>query len=212
MLIVKVYRDLNLLNKAVMLKSITCKYSVGYWFAPINFLKVLSCCIIFCIFGCSGEIPEPLPTEERAVARERLERERRGESDESTLLGDLIGNIGGSSGNFQGPTIGVNAHLWKASLDTLSFMPLASADPFGGIIITEWYTSSDSPTEKFKIIVYITGMQLKVDALKIKVFKKIKNETGDWLDQPANLELSVKIENSVLTKAREYKIISTENK
>ena len=195
-----------------MLKSITCKYSVGYWFATINFLKVLSCCIIFCIFGCSGEIPEPLPTEERAVARDREERERRGEDSESNLLGDLIGNIGGSSGNFQGPSIGVNAHLWKASLDTLSFMPLASADPFGGIIITEWYASSDSPNEKFKIIVYITGMQLKVDALKIKVFKKIKNETGDWLDQPANLELSVKIENSVLTKAREYKIISTENK
>ena len=212
MLIVKVYRDLNLLNKAVKLKSITCKYSVGYWFAPINFLKVLSCCIIFCIFGCSGEIPEPLPTEERAVARDREERERRGEDSESNLLGDLIGNIGGSSGNFQGPSIGVNAHLWKASLDTLSFMPLASADPFGGIIITEWYASSDSPNEKFKIIVYITGMQLKVDALKIKVFKKIKNETGDWIDQPANEELSIKIENSVLTKAREYKIISTENK
>ena len=112
-----------------------------------------------------------MPTEERAVARDREERERRGEDSESNLLGDLIGNIGGSSGNFQGPSIGVNAHLWKASLDTLSFMPLASADPFGGIIITEWYASSDSPNEKFKIIVYITGMQLKVDALKIKVFK-----------------------------------------
>ena len=194
-----------------MLKSITCKYSFGYWFAPINFSKVLSCCIIFCIFGCSGEIPEPLPTEERAVARERLERERRGESEDTTLLGDLFGGIG-ISGGVPGPAIGVNAHLWKASLDTLSFMPLASADPFGGIIITEWYTSSDSPTEKFKIIVYITGMELKVDALKIKVFKKIKNETGDWIDQSANLELSMKIENSVLTKAREYKIIRTENK
>ena len=193
-----------------MLKSITCKYSVGYWFAPINFSKVLSCFIIFCIFGCSGEIPEPVITEDRAVAREREERERRGEED-TNLLGDLFGGIG-SSGGVQGPAIGVNAHLWKASLDTLSFMPLASADPFGGIIITEWYASSDSPNEKFKIIVYITGMQLKVDALKIKVFKKIKNETGDWIDQSANLELSMKIENSVLTKAREYKIISTENK
>ena len=212
MLIVEVYRDLNLLYKAVMLKSITCKYSFGYWFTPINFLKILSFCIIFCIFGCSGEIPEPLITEDRAVAREREERERRGEEEDSNLIGDLIGNIGGSAGNFQGPAIGVNAHLWKASLDTISFMPLASADPFGGIIITEWYTSSDSPTEKFKIIVYITGMQLKVDALNIKVFKKIKNETGDWIDQPANTELSMKIENSVLTKAREYKIISTENK
>ena len=211
MLIVEVYRDLNLLYKAAMLKSITCKYCVGNWFIPINFSKVLSCCIIFCIFGCSGEIPEPLPTEERAVAREREERERRGETEDTNLLGDLFAGIG-SSGGVQGPAIGVNAHLWKASLDTLSFMPLASADPFGGIIITEWYTSSDSPAEKFKIIVYITGMQLKVDALKIKVFKKIKNETGDWIDQPANQELSVKIENSVLTKAREYKIISTENK
>ena len=127
--------------------------------------------IIFCIFGCSGEIPEPVITEDRAVAREREERERRGEED-TNLLGYLFSGIG-SSGGVQGPAIGINAHLWKASLDTLSFMPLASADPFGGIIITEWYTSSDSPTEKFKIIDYITGMQLKVDALKIKVFKKI---------------------------------------
>ena len=119
------------------------------------------------------------------------------------LTGDLFGAKGGGGG---GVGIGVNIHLWKASLDTLSFMPLSSADPFGGIIITDWYSNTGSAEEKFKIIAYITGMELRVDALKITIFKKIRDENGDWIDQTTSKDMAIRIENSVFTKAKEYRI------
>ena len=71
---------------------------------------------------------------------------------------------GGGSG------IGVNSFLWRATLDTLSFMPLNSADPFGGVIITDWYTPPESSDERFKLTAYILGTALRSDAIKVSVF------------------------------------------
>ena len=111
----------------------------------------------------------------------------------------------------QGPAgIGVNAYLWRATLETLSFMPLSSADPFGGVIVTDWYSKKEAPNEKYKIVAYIIGTQLRVDALKINVFKKIKNENGDWIDQESHSEMSLNIEDSILTKAKQYKMANIE--
>ena len=69
-------------------------------------------------------------------------------------------------------TLGVNSYLWHASLDTLSFMPLASADPFGGVIITDWYSAPDAPNERLKVTIYILDRSLRADGLKIAVFRQ----------------------------------------
>ena len=74
--------------------------------------------------------------------------------------------------------IGVNAYLWRASLDTLAFMPLASADPYGGVIITDWYVNPEKPDERFKCTVYILDTRLRGDGLKVSVSKEVSNGQG----------------------------------
>ena len=75
-------------------------------------------------------------------------------------------------------SIGVNGYLWRATLDTLSFMPLASADPYGGVVITDWYTNPEKPDERFKCTVYILDARLRADGLNVAVFKQHKNAAG----------------------------------
>ena len=78
------------------------------------------------------------------------------------------GGGGGNSGGGQAAAgIAVNSYLWRASLDTLNFMPLASADPFGGVIITDWHSEASSPDERFKATVYILDTRLRADALNV---------------------------------------------
>ena len=96
--------------------------------------------------------------------------------------------------------IGVNSYLWKASLDVLSFMPLASADPFGGVIITDWHQTV--PTERFKMNVLILTKTLRADGLKVTVFKQVLNKKGQWVDAPLSADAAVQTENAILTKAR----------
>ena len=81
-------------------------------------------------------------------------------------------------------TLGVNSYLWHASLDTLSFMPLASADPFGGVIITDWYVAPNAPDERLKVTIYILDRNLRADGLKVVVFRQTRNGAV-WTDAPA---------------------------
>ncbi|HVN00384.1 MAG TPA: DUF3576 domain-containing protein [Caulobacteraceae bacterium] len=102
--------------------------------------------------------------------------------------------------------IGVNSYLWRAALDTLAFMPLASADPYGGVIITDWYINPEKPDERFKCTVYILDTRLRGDALKVTVFKEVSNGQGGWVtSQPAD-QTSVDIENAILTRARQLRV------
>ena len=105
----------------------------------------------------------------------------------------------GSSG------IGVNSHLWRASLDTISFMPLASADPFGGVIITDWYSDPQKPTERFKLNVFITDKQLVSTGVDVKVFRQVQQGSA-WVDAQTNEELATKLEDSILTRARQLRV------
>lgn len=139
-------------------------------------------------------------------ARDRL-RERYG-----TILGDPTGEYliastrpqaeeedGGTSG------IGVNSFLWRASLDTLSFLPLGNADPFGGIINYDWYAPPEAPDERFKVTVYITDTRLRADALNVAVLRETRS--GDqW--QSASVEGPVprELEDKILTRARELRV------
>ena len=100
--------------------------------------------------------------------------------------------------------IGVNAYLWRGALDTLSFMPLASADPFGGVIITDWYTAPDAPNERFKATAYVLGRELRADAVRISVFHQIL-KAGQWVDSPVTQATQTELEDKVLTRARELR-------
>jgi hypothetical protein len=102
-------------------------------------------------------------------------------------------------------TLGVNSYLWHASLDTLSFLPLVSADPFGGVIISEWYVAPTSPDERLKVTVYIMDRALRADGLKVVVFRQTKNGTA-WQDAQPSPDTAHKLEDSILTRARELRL------
>ena len=102
--------------------------------------------------------------------------------------------------------IGVNSYLWRATLDTLAFMPLASADPYGGVVITDWYTNPEKPDERFKCTVYILDTRLRGDALKVTVFKEVSNGAGGWVPSQASDQTGVDIENAILTRARQLRL------
>ena len=120
--------------------------------------------------------------------------------------------LGGGSGPKQvnnpdsAVSIGVNGYLWRATLDTLSFMPLASADPYGGVVITDWYINPEKPDERFKCTVYILDARLRADGLNVAVFKQNKNAGGDWIDAPSTSQTETDIENSILTRARQLRL------
>lgn len=107
-------------------------------------------------------------------------------------------------------TLGVNSYLWHASLDTLAFMPLASADPFGGVIITDWYSSPDDSNERMKVTVYILDRRLRADGLKIAVFRQTRSGTA-WTDATVNPDTAVRLEDAILTRARELRLASENN-
>ena len=102
-------------------------------------------------------------------------------------------------------TLGVNSYLWHASLDTLSFMPLASADPFGGVIITDWYSAPENPNERMKVTVYILDRRLRADGLRVAVFRQARSADG-WVDAQVNPDTATKLEDSILTRARELRL------
>jgi hypothetical protein len=102
--------------------------------------------------------------------------------------------------------VAVNAFLWRASLDTIAFMPLASADPFGGVIISDWYAPQETPDERFKVNVYILGRMLRADGLKVSVFKQTRDAQGRWNDAAVGPEVAAEFENAVLTQARELRL------
>ena len=112
---------------------------------------------------------------------------------------------GGKSANQNdggaGTGLGVNAYLWRGTLDTLSFMPLASADPFGGVVITDWYQPPASQGERFKATAYILGRQLRADGVKVSIFRQV-NQGGQWVDAVVNPSVATELENKVLERAR----------
>lgn len=101
--------------------------------------------------------------------------------------------------------IGVNSYLWRASLDTVSFMPLASADPFGGVIITDWYIAEEKPDERFKVNVFILDKQLRSNGVKVKVFRQVQ-KGGKWIDSAVADNTGPQMEDAILTRARQLRV------
>jgi hypothetical protein len=103
--------------------------------------------------------------------------------------------------------VAVNAYLWRASLDTINFIPLASADPFGGVIITDWYTPAETPNERMKVQVTILDRDLRADGVRVAVFKQQTSPRGGgWVDAQVDPRTNIDIENAILTRARQLRI------
>lgn len=119
--------------------------------------------------------------------------------------GGIFGGGGGGGGGRTEDGIGVNSYLWRASLDTLNFMPLQSADPFGGVIITDWYSAPTTPNERFKATVYILDTRLRADALNVSIFRQT-NGSGQWADASVDPDTEIQIENAILQRARELRL------
>ena len=144
----------------------------------------------------------------RPVADSEYNDYRTKGSERGKLGGDqgLVFGIGKGSGggNQDGAVLGVNAYLWRGALDTLAFMPLASADPFGGVIITDWYQPPSSTGERFKATAYILGRQLRADGVRVSIFRQVM-QNGQWTDAAVSQATTGEIENKVLARARELR-------
>lgn len=159
------------------------------------FLPILLGAITLIVYGCTqGE-----PVSETPVISSNIN------------IKDQNSGVFGSGGLFaddpyaDGRSIGVNSFLWRASLDTISFMPVGSADPFGGVIITDWYSASEAPNERFKLNIYILGRALRADGVRVAVFRQELSTQGGWRDVSIEDETATKIEDSILTRARQLR-------
>ena len=126
--------------------------------------------------------------------------------------GGLFGKKGGLdllNQNKQTASIGVgmpiNPYLWKASLETINFMPLSSADPFAGLIITDWY-SENNTNERCKINIFIRGIELKTSNLRVNSFCQTLSDTNNWISDETDIEVNAQIENAILNKAKKLKL------
>ncbi|MGH6612967.1 DUF3576 domain-containing protein [Sphingomonas sp.] len=101
-------------------------------------------------------------------------------------------------------TIGVNSYLWRASLDTLSFMPLLQTDSNGGVIVTDWYINPSAPTERVKVTVTILDQDLRADGLRVAALREV-NQNGQWIAAPVKAATVQKLEDAILTRARDLR-------
>jgi hypothetical protein len=128
--------------------------------------------------------------------------------EQGTLFGP--GGLFGSKADRKDDTgtgVAVNAYLWRASLDTINFIPLVSADPFGGVIITDWYTPAETPNERMKVQVTILDRELRADGVRVSVFKQqTAPKGGNWVDAQVDPRTNIDIENAILTRARQLRI------
>ncbi|QDK34197.1 MULTISPECIES: DUF3576 domain-containing protein [Sphingomonadaceae] len=101
-------------------------------------------------------------------------------------------------------TIGVNSYLWRASLDSLSFMPLLQSDSAGGVIVTDWYTNPKEPNERVKVTVMILDKDLRADALRVTAQREVASN-GAWAPAPVQAATVQKLEDIILTRARDLR-------
>ncbi|PZO81108.1 MAG: DUF3576 domain-containing protein [Sphingomonas hengshuiensis] len=114
------------------------------------------------------------------------------------------GRVAGDLAASKVTTIGVNSYLWRASLDTLSFMPLTQTDSNGGVIVTDWYVNPATPTERTKVTVTILDQDLRADALRVAALRQV-NQNGQWIEAPVAAATVQKLEDIILTRARDLR-------
>ncbi len=105
-----------------------------------------------------------------------------------------------------GQGIAVNAFLWRATLDTISFMPVSSADPFGGLVLTDWYSPAGAPDERFKLNVAILDKQLRADSVRVAVFHQTRSSRSEWQTAAVDPAMNGQLEELILTRARQLRV------
>ncbi len=156
----------------------------------------------------------PLYNPNVPAAQVYINKQENGDDNSFSVLTSLFGADNGKGGKGGGGGIAgvaVNSYLWHASLDTMSFMPIASADPFGGTIITDWYSPRGTPNERFKVNIFILNRELRADGVRVTVFRQVKDAGGQWADAPVDPKTNRDLENSILTRARQLRLSTASN-
>ena len=123
-------------------------------------------------------------------------------------LTGILDQTRGDSGSMNTVSMSVNAFLWRGALETIDFMPLSSADPIGGTIITDWYSTNNNQYERCKLNIFISGKKLSTENLKVTSFcQEYKDPT--WVNKEMDEENNIKIENAILNKAKKLRLQSS---
>jgi len=150
-----------------------------------------------CGLGSGEPPPAQVDPEEADMTRDR----------ERSTIGDLV--VFNREGGPAGQNLPVNKHLWRASLDTLRFLPLTSTDPFSGVIATDWASNPDTPDERYKVTVYVTEPALAARALNVAVFRERRVDDA-WSPSPVSDATPRRLEDAILTRARQMRVAELE--
>jgi hypothetical protein len=168
----------------------------------VSRVTLLALCAALALTGCGLLKQDEDTTYPKTEEDRRREKNGRMTGEEGLSIGGVSDKEKESSKN----PLGVNSFLWRATLDTLAFLPLASADPWGGVVLTDWYEDAQTPGERFKVNALILDRQLRADSLKISLFRQTKNKAGAWVDAPTDATTARKLEDTILTRARELRV------
>lgn len=159
--------------------------------------------LAFGIAGCDGAKPARELADRTLTDGSRTER--------MSTIGDMTAFNRATEGANGGAVL-INKHLWRATLDTLSFMPLMSTDPFSGVIATDWTTNADAPGERTKVSAFVTGLDLEARSLKVAIYREVKSPEGDWISAPVAQATPRRLEDLILTRARQMRVQDLEGK
>ena len=181
--------------------------------SPTRFLSLFAAATLTALAaGCTDDFQTSTtnPGREQILKSENVPKELSHDTFDGPSGGIYL--FGGPGKGQQSPGAGgiaVNSYLWRATLDSISFMPLASADPFGGVIITDWYSPPETPNERFKITIYVLDRDLRADGIRAAVFKQRRDTNGSWVDATVDPKTDGDLENAILTRARQLRLASS---
>lgn len=156
--------------------------------------------------GCNRDLSPPDDLDQTSTKGPPREREA---PPEERLFGEMsVGRLldGKLFDRDEGDKLPVNRYLWQASLETLDFLPLASTDPFTGVIATDWSSTPEAPNERFKVTAYMTSPELEASSLKVAVYRQVRGPDGSWQPAPVSPETPLRLENAILERARQIRI------
>jgi hypothetical protein len=128
-----------------------------------------------------------------------------------SVFGEDGFSILGGKGKASTDVITVNSYLWRAALDTVNFMPLTNVDPFGGVILTDWYTAPETPNERYKLNIFVMGGQLRSDGVKVSMFKQRGGKNVGGKNVAVDDASNRAIEDAILTRARELRVAASQD-
>jgi len=193
-----------------MLRGYRRLFQGGLYVASFTVMVTMAASLVSC-GGDDTYYPEQ-------IARGRSDRGlglSKGTSETGGLFGPggLFGSRDEKNKGLNEPGIAVNAFLWRASLDVIidNKWPIASADPFGGLIITDWFQFTESPSERLKLQVLILDRDLRADAIRASIIRQQQAGGRGWVDAPVDPKTAFEFENAILTRARQLRIAATGN-